>query len=129
MSTASPGIRVLPSGSILRLKGDATSRPARFKARLVALGDLQDDLVEYTELYAPIACIELVRTVLAVVVAKGWSVDQVYAKSAFLHAPLERSDHIWNRLPSTKSLQSVYGQVVHLVKSLYGLKQAPKLLV
>lgn len=53
--------RGFPSGVILRLERDSTRRPARFKARLVARGNLHLAVVDYTELYAPVVCIELVR--------------------------------------------------------------------
>lgn len=38
-------------------------------------GNVLDDPVNYIEMYAPVARIELVRTVSAVVAGKGWWVD------------------------------------------------------
>lgn len=122
-----PGNRPLPSGVILRLKRDSTGRPARFKARLVARGNFQSEVNDYTELYAPVACIELVRVLLSISVSKGWVVHQVDVKGAFLHAALPDSDDIWIRLPTLEGVPSAGGQTVKLVKSLYGIKQAPKL--
>lgn len=119
-------IKVLPSMIVLKLKRDENGRPARFKARLVALGNLQVDIGLLIELYAPVICIELVRALLAVAQAKGWSIRQVDFKGAFLNAYLDNGEEIWIRLPNIPGTKFV-GQLVKLVKSLYGLRQAPKL--
>lgn len=121
-----PGVRPLPTGVILRPKRDAAGRPARFKARLVARGNLQEDAVDYPELYSPVACIELVRTMLAIARAKGWEVDHVDVKGAFLHATFPKEDRTWVRLPTVEGVPSVSSHIVQLNKSLYGLRQAPK---
>ena len=121
------GTRVLPAAVILKVKRDANGRPVRFKARLVVRGNLQSDPVDYTELYAPVACIELVRVLLSVAVSLGWDIELVDVKGAFLHALLPKGDVIYVRLPKLECLGSLSGQIVKLKKSLYGLRQAPKL--
>lgn len=60
------GTRIIPSGIILKLKRDSVGHPALFKARMVARGNLQENYVDYLQLYASVACIELVRLVLAI---------------------------------------------------------------
>lgn len=62
---------VLPAGIVFRLKRDEDGLPARFKGRVVARGDCQKEEFEYGALYAPVACTETVRTLLAVSVIKG----------------------------------------------------------
>ena len=81
------GARILPSEIILKIKRDPMGKPARFKARLVARGKFQADPIDYTELYAPVACIEMVRILLSVAVAKSWSIDQLDVKGAFCTPP------------------------------------------
>ena len=56
-----PPERALQSGIILKLKRDQDGHPARFKARLVARGNLQNVLgTSYANRYAPVACFDLV---------------------------------------------------------------------
>lgn len=126
-SNIPPGTRVLPSGIILRLKRDSAGLPARFKGRVVVRGNLQAESDDYLEHYAPVACIELVRTVFAVAAALGWTIQLVDVKGAFLHASLPKEERIFIKLPNVKGVETASGQVVELVKSLYGLRQAPKL--
>ena len=121
------GARILPSEIILKIKRDPMGKPARFKARLVARGKFQADPIDYTELYAPVACIEMVRILLSIAVAKSWSIDQLDVKGAFLHAALPKSENIWLRLPKIDGVPPASGQIVSLKKPLYGLRQAPKL--
>ena len=118
--------KILPSMVILKLKRDENGKPARFKGRVVALGNHQTGFDVLSDLYAPVICIELVRTLLIVAQAKGWSTRHIDFKGAFLNAKLEKGSNIWVRLPSIPGT-SFNGQLVKLRKSLYGLRQAPKL--
>lgn len=120
-------LEVLPSGMVLRIKRDATGKIARYKARLVVRGNLQSNESDYAALYAPVACIELVRLMLSISVAKDLHVDQLDVKSAFLHAALPGKDRIFIKLPKIPGVASAKGQTVRLRKSLYGLREAPKL--
>lgn len=122
---APKGVYVLPSGIVLRVKRDSQGHVAKYKARLVVRGNFQADGNDYAELYAPVACIELVRLMFAVSVSKGWSIEQMDVKSAFLHAKLPDTDDVWIRLPKVPGVPAANGRVVKLVKSLYGLRQAP----
>ena len=86
------GTKFIRTGIILKLKRDENGLPARFKARLVARGNEQSDEFDYFELYAPVACIEAVRILLAVAVCKDWCVDHLDIKGAFLYALLPLSE-------------------------------------
>lgn len=121
------GVKALPSGIILKIKRDEHSDPARFKARLVARGNFQSELEIEIDLYAPVACIEMVRLILSVAAYLGYDIEQLDVKGAFLHAPLPTGETIWLKLPVVPGLESVSGKVVKLLKSLYGLRQAPRL--
>ena len=121
------GTKLIRTGVILKLKRDENGTPARFKGRLVARGNEQTDDFEYVELYAPVACIEAVRILLAVAAAKGWCTDHLDIKGAFLYALLPPSEEVWVKLPTIPGVPQARGQVVKLRKSLYGLRQAPKL--
>lgn len=126
--TESTPTRALPSGIILRLKRDEDGKPARFKARLVARGNLQTVTdSSYASRYAPVACFDLVRILLVLSAAFGWSRHQVDVKGAFLYSKLPETTNIFLRLPSIDGVPGATGNVVKLLKSLYGLREAPKL--
>lgn len=122
-----PHVQVLPAGIVFRLKRDEEGLPSRFKARVVARGDCQQEEFEYGALYAPVACAETVRILLAVSAVQGWVTDHVDVKGAFLNALLPETDRTFMRLPSIPGVSAANGQIVKLVKSIYGLRQAPKL--
>lgn len=72
-----PDDKILPTGTIVKLKRDEIGRPKRFKARLVARGNLHQDYKQSKELYATVDCIDSVRTLLAVECAKRWLVHHL----------------------------------------------------
>lgn len=81
---------------------------------MVARGNIRSDVGDYTELYAPVAFNELVQTMLAVDTFKGWYLDYVDVKGAFLHATLPDADCVWILLPPFKGFPSVSGQIEQL---------------
>jgi len=121
-------IKVLPSIIILKLKRDENGFPARFKRRLVALGNLQNNVEILIDLYAPVICTELVRALLSISQVKGWSIRQIDFKGAFLNALLPEGEEIWIKLPNIPGTK-FKGQLVKLIKSLYGLRQATQAIV
>lgn len=123
-----PDKRPIPSGIILKLKRDFRGFTARFKARLVARGNLQ--YVEdnsYAARYAPVACFDLERILLSLSASFGWIRHQVDVKGAFLYSVLPDTTSIWLKLPNINGIEWANGRVVRLIKSLYGLREAPKL--
>jgi len=61
----------------------------KHKARLVAKGYAQRYGVDYTEVFAQVARLNTIRTILAVATQCGWEVFQLDVKSAFLHGELK----------------------------------------
>ncbi|GJT77909.1 ribonuclease H-like domain-containing protein [Tanacetum coccineum] len=62
------------------------------KARLVAQGYIQEEGIDYDELFAPVARIEAIRLFLAYASFKDFMVYQMDVKSAFLYGKIEDSD-------------------------------------
>ena len=63
----------------------------KFKARLVSKGYSHQFGIYHNEVFAPIACWDTNRMILALALCKGWSVYQLDVKSVFLHGELNEA--------------------------------------
>jgi hypothetical protein len=96
----------------------------KFKARLVAKGYSQEHGINYTEVYAPVARMDTIRTLLSSAAHKGWDIYQLDVKSAFLHGVL--AEKVYVQQPKGYVVKGAEDKVYKLHKALYGLKQAPR---
>ncbi|KAI5747542.1 hypothetical protein M8J77_015823 [Diaphorina citri] len=91
------------------------------KARLVVRGFQQnEDTFDYDKVYAPVARMPTIRTLLAVGVERNYFFEQLDIKTAFLNGDL--TDEVFIFPP--KGVKIGNNKVLKLKKSLYGLKQA-----
>jgi len=60
----------------------------KLKAHLVANGYVQQQGIDYTYVFAPIARMDTIRMIVALAAQKGWTFYQLDVKSAFLHGEL-----------------------------------------
>nr|GEU86873.1 putative ribonuclease H-like domain-containing protein [Tanacetum cinerariifolium] len=77
--------RAIGTKWILKNKRDARGIVCRNKARLVAQGHRQEEGIDYTDVFAPVARIEAIRLFLAFASFIGFMVYQIDVKSAFLY--------------------------------------------
>ena len=96
----------------------------RNKARLVAQGYSQQEGIDYTETFAPVARLESIRLLISFAVNKGITLYQMDVKSAFLNGYIEEEVYVHQPPGFESSKNPEY--VFKLKKSLYGLKQAPR---
>ena len=68
---------------VFKVKRNPAGEVVKHKARLVAKGFLQKEGVDYGEIFAPVARIEIVRLVVAISSMKGWSMYQLAANLHF----------------------------------------------
>lgn len=112
---------VIDSKWVFKIKRDGTGKITNFKARLVARGFQQKDLI-YEDIYSPVAKLNTFRILLAICVNLDWVIFQMDVCSAFLHGEIK--ENIFMYLPDNCNLPE--GKVCQLKKAIYGLKRAPK---
>jgi hypothetical protein len=112
--------KILDNTWIFRYKYKADGTVERYKARLVARGDLQQP-DDYNELFAPVVRFDSLRILLAISASRKWRPRQLDVKTAFLYGHLK--EEIYMRLPLGSRID---GKVCKLKRCLYGLKQSPR---
>jgi hypothetical protein len=109
---------------VYRTKYASDGSVERHKAQLVSKGFSQVEGIDYNETFSPIAKMNSIHLVLALVASHKWEVHQMDVKSTFLHGDLQ--EEIYMEQPPGY-VQNDSSLVCHLKKSLYGLKQALEL--
>ena len=61
----------------------------RYKARLVAKGYAQTYGIDFEEIFSPVSKMAIVRAVIAMAASKGWELQQMDVKNAFLNGDLQ----------------------------------------
>lgn len=114
-----PGnVRVLQNRWVYQLK-EGTEK-ARFKARLVVKGYLQND--QGLETCSPVVRYDTIRAVMSVASARGIKMAKFDVKTAYLNGKLKEEVY----MDQPDGFNDGTGKVCKLIKSLYGLKQAPR---
>jgi len=108
MTKLPPGRRAISSRWIFRLKRDKDGNPERYKAIPVVKGCSQKKGPDYDEVYAPVARLTTVRTLLSIINKED------------LHA-IHQLD-----VKTSDGIKGKNDHVLKLNKSIYGLKQAPR---
>nr|GEZ87041.1 retrovirus-related Pol polyprotein from transposon TNT 1-94 [Tanacetum cinerariifolium] len=109
---------------IFKNKKDESSLVIQNKARLVVVGYSQQEGIDYDEMFALVARIEVIRLFLAYATHKDFTVFQMDVKTTFLNGILKEEVYVGQPLGffSKQYPDHVYA----LDKALYGLKQAPR---
>ncbi|SGZ32128.1 BQ5605_C043g12086 [Microbotryum silenes-dioicae] len=106
-----PGVRAIPTKVVLVRKRNDKGDIIKYKARIVARGDLQN---HHGETFSPTARIASIRMINVIAHVKGYRRLQFDVNSAYLHGHI--TEPLWIKLPD--------GSTHRLRKSLYGLKQS-----
>ena len=105
---------------IFKNKQDANGVVVRNKARLVAQGYSQVEGIDYGETFAPIACLESIRLLIAYASHHNFNLQQMDVKSAFLNGPI--NELVYVKQPPGFEDPYFPDHVYQLDKALYGLK-------
>ncbi|KAF0710055.1 hypothetical protein AaE_012679 [Aphanomyces astaci] len=121
-------VRRDPTLTVLRCRWVFRIKPGGiYKARLVVKGFMQQHGVDYTEIYAPVVRLEVLRFLFALVAIYNLECHQMDVKTAFLNGTMDCDVYMEQPPGSLIDPKSRRDFVCHLKKSLYGLKQAPHL--
>ncbi|GJV84420.1 retrovirus-related pol polyprotein from transposon TNT 1-94 [Tanacetum coccineum] len=109
---------------IYKVKTDEFGGVLKNKARLVAQGFMQEEGIDFKELFALVAKIEAIRIFVANTAHKNMTIYQMDVKTAFLIGELK--EEVYVSQPEGFVDQDNPSHVYKLKKALYGLKQAPR---
>nr|KYP70017.1 Retrovirus-related Pol polyprotein from transposon TNT 1-94 [Cajanus cajan] len=96
----------------------------RLKARLVEKWYKQKLVIDYFEVFAPVARLDTIRMLISLSAQNNWKIHQMDVKSAFLNGTLE--EEVYVEQPAGYEVEEKEDKVYRLKKALYGLKQAPR---
>ncbi|GJW08212.1 putative ribonuclease H-like domain-containing protein [Tanacetum coccineum] len=116
--------RAIGTKWVYRNKKDERGIVIKNKARLVAQRHTQEEGIDYDEVFAPVARIEVIRMFLAYASYMGFMVYQMDVKSAFLYGQIEEEVYVCQ--PPGFEDPDHPDKVYKVVKALYGLHQAPR---
>lgn len=83
-------------------------------------GYSQREVANYTEVYAAVARLDTVCSIIALATTRKWSIYQLHVKSAFLHGTL--NEDVYIEQPKGYEQKGKEQMVYKLHKALYGLK-------
>ncbi|GAA5970209.1 hypothetical protein JCM3765_005371, partial [Sporobolomyces pararoseus] len=121
------GGKAIPLKWVLLVKRDEYGHVIKYKARLVARGDLQRPGIDFSEVFSSTIRFTSILVLLALAVTKNWDIVQFDVSTAFLHAKLDDKVELFVRQPPGFVDSQNPLKVHRLRKSLYGLRQAGRL--
>ncbi|GKB60434.1 putative ribonuclease H-like domain-containing protein [Tanacetum coccineum] len=103
---------------------DESGTVIRNKARLVAQGYIQEEGIDYDEVFAPVERIEAIRLFLAYASFEDFVVNQMDVKNTFLYGKIKEEVYVCQ--PPGFEDPNFPDRVYKVEKALYGLHQAPR---
>ncbi|WVZ76508.1 LOW QUALITY PROTEIN: hypothetical protein U9M48_024483 [Paspalum notatum var. saurae] len=117
-----PNRRPIGTKWVFKKKQGEDGMVVRNKARLPGVSSKEG--IDYEETFAPVACLEAIRILLAFAASKGFKLQQMDVKYAFPNGFIE--EEVYVRQPPGFESARFPDRVYKLRKALYGPKQAPR---
>ncbi|TPX30907.1 DNA-directed DNA polymerase [Synchytrium endobioticum] len=114
-------IRTIP-GKWIYCRKNLVNGASIAKARFVAMGFRQCEVIEYNWTYSPTTMSTSLRMLLTIIAKEDLDCDQLDVSTAFLHGRLQ--EDIYMEIPLGFGMNPDSRKVVKLKKAIYGLKQA-----
>ena len=118
------GRNIIDCKWVYKVKRDPDGKILKYKARLVAKGHAQREGVDFEEVFAPVARMEIVCLFIALAAHNNWEVHHMDVKTAFLNGELV--EEVYVAQPPGYIVAEMEDQVLKLKKALYVLCQAPR---
>jgi hypothetical protein len=115
------GHRAITLKWVYKLKRNEAGEIVKHKARLITRGFMQQEGIDFDEVFALVSRMESVR-LLALAAQEGWRVHHMDVKSAFPNGDLK--EEVYVRQSAGFVIAGQEGKVLRLRKALYGLRQA-----
>ena len=107
---------------VFKIKYNPDGSIDKYKVRLVAQGFLQQEGIDYNEVFAPVVDSTSISLLLAIANHEDWEMEQMDVVTAFLHGRLE--EEVYMKIPPYMNIPTSEGKVLRLKGALYGLKQS-----
>jgi hypothetical protein len=118
-----PGVNIIDSKWVFKVKQKSDGSIDRYKARLVAKGFKQRYGLDYEDTFSPIVKPTTIRLLLFMALTHGWCLRQLDIQNAFLHGILE--EEVYMRQPPGFEDTSQPTHMRRLDKALYDLSRLP----
>jgi hypothetical protein len=109
---------------VYKIKKYAEEKLVKHKARLVAKGYIQEQDVDFEEVFAPVARMESARLLMALAAQESSKLHHMDVKSVFFNGELE--EEVYVKQPPGYIKEGEEHKVLMLYKAVYGLRQAPR---
>ena len=118
-----PGKKAVGCRYVFKVKTTPQGDIERYKVRLVAQGFLQQEGIDYNEVFAPVIDSTSITLLLSIANQYDWELEQMDVITAFLHGRLE--EEVYMKIPPRMYINGgAEGKVLRLKGALYGLKQS-----
>jgi hypothetical protein len=115
---------VVSSKWLYKIKHVVDGSIEKYKARFVARGFSQKEVIDYKETFDPVAKYTSIKTIISLAAKMKWKLHQMDVKTTFLNGVIE--EEVYIEKPQGFDVEDRKTHVCRLKKDMYGLKQAPR---